>query len=182
MKKIMIAMLALLIMLPAYSFAQKGYAIDKGVIVIDGMASYVSAGGDLYGDDRVSVIALNPSLGYFIMPHLAMGVNFGFQKTSHGDDSDTKFAVGPSVAYFMGDANSTVYPFVAGTFLYSSDDDHHKQTDIKLKGGAAFMIAKNVAITGGAFYMIQSRTPEGADDSVSGNVFGVEFGVGIFVY
>jgi len=182
MKKTMIAVLALFIMLPACSFAQKGYAIDKGVIVIDGMASYVSAGGDLYGDDRVSVIALNPSIGYFIMPHLAMGVNFGFQKTSHGDDSDTIFAVGPSVAYFMGDANSKVYPFVAGTFLYSSEDDHHTQTDIKLKGGAAFMIAKNVAITGNAFYKMESQKWETADESESGNTFGVEFGVGIFIF
>jgi hypothetical protein len=182
MKKIMIAVLALFIMLPALAFAQKDYAIDKGVILVDGMASYTSAGGDLRGEERATTVYLDPSIGYFIMPHLAIGVNFGFWKMSQGDYSDSIFEIGPSVAYFLGDASSKVYPFVAGTFLYRSDDDEYTETDIKFEGGAAFMVAKNVAISGSAFYMMESRTPEDADDSVGGNTFGVEFGIGIFIY
>ena len=182
MKKTMIAMLALLIMLPAYSFAQKGYAIDKGVIVIEGSAYFESMGGDLRGDERATAMSISPGLGYFIMPHLMIGGFFSYYKYSHGDHSDSIFGVGPMAAYFLGNPDSKMYPFVSGSFIYTSDDEEYTSTDIKFKGGAAFMIHKHVAITGGVFYMMESYKPDGADESTSGNTFGIEFGISTFIY
>ena len=184
MKKTMIAVLALFIMLPACSFAQKGYAIDKGVMIVDGSAGYVSEGGDLRGDDRETTIFINPHLGYFIIPHVAIGASVNFEKWSKGDHSRTEYGIGPAAAYYLGDQNSKIYPFIRGAFLYKSSSNafDYTKTEIHLSGGAAFMIAKNVAITGGVFYMIESQKNDGADDSISGNTFGVRFGIAGFVY
>jgi len=44
------------------------------------------------------------------------------------------------------------------------------------------MIARNVALTGNAFYMLENLKPKDADQSASGNTFGVEFGVAAFVF
>jgi hypothetical protein len=182
MKNAMIAVLALFILLPACLFAQKGYAIDKGVMIVDGSAGFVSAGGDMWGDDRSTRLFLNPSLGFFVVPHLAIGATFDYMNWSDGDDSNSYFGFGPKVSYYFGDSDSKVYPFVAGSFFYFSWSDLYTQNDLKFEGGAAFMIAKNVAITGNAFYRIESQKWETADESESGNTFGVEFGVGIFIF
>ena len=187
MKKTMMAVLALFIMLPALVFAQKGYAIDKGVMIIDGSAGYFSAGGDLFesdGDGRITSLYINPHLDYFIVPHVAIGAAFNFGKWSHGDHSTTEYGVGPTAAFFLGNPNSKIYPFIRGSFFYdiTSNDLDYKRTIIRFSGGAAFMVAKNVAITGGAFYTIESNKEEGADESVSGNIFGITFGIAAFVY
>ena len=182
MKKIIIAVIAVLIMLPACSFAQKGYAVDQGVMLLDGSISFTSAGGDLRLDETETTFTINPVVGYFIIPHLAIGVGFNYTKYSWGDTDHTFLGVGPAAAYFLGDANSKMYPFVGGSFVYGSMSDEYTQTDIKFEGGAAFMIAKNVAITGAAFYMMESYKPDGADESISGNTFGIEFGISTFIY
>jgi hypothetical protein len=182
MKKIIIALIAVLIMLPAYSFAQKGYAIDKGVMLLAGSISFTSEGGDLRGDERATTFTINPAVGYFVIPHLAIGVGFNYTKYSYGDDDDTFLGIGPAAAYFLGDANSKMYPFVGASFVYGSVSDSYTKTDIKFEVGSAYMIAKNVAITGSAFYMLESYKPEGADESTSGNTFGIEFGVSTFIY
>lgn len=52
----------------------------------------------------------------------------------------------------------------------------------QFSGGAAFMLARNVALIGEAFYLIENLTPEEAENSVSGNTFGVRFGVAAFIF
>ena len=49
-------------------------------------------------------------------------------------------------------------------------------------GGAAFMIAKNTAITAGVYSLFESRKHEGTDDSIGGNAFGLEVGIDVFVF
>lgn len=182
MKKILLTFIILLFFLSTQSFAQADYAVDKGSFIIGGSASFSSFGGDIRGDDRVSIISINPLLGYFVIPNLAIGGTFSYTSYSWDDESNSSFGLGPSVAYFIGDQNSKTYPFIGGSFIYTSDDDDYTKTDFRFTGGAAFMIAKNVAVTGSVYYMMESLKYEGAEESISGNTFGIELGITAFVF
>lgn len=182
MKRAILVLLLVAFILPAYLFGQD-YAVDKGVIMIGGEAYYMSAGGeDLYGDERRTEMLFNPGIAYFIMPGLALGVDFMYYSWSHGDNDNSQFGVGPSVAYYLGDADSKMYPYVGAMLMYTSDADDY--TEMMYGGGAGvvFMVAKNVGISAQAFYLMQSYKPDGADDSLSGNIFGVMLGVDSFVF
>ncbi len=89
-----------------------------------------------------------------------------------------------------------MYPFLAGTVFVSRfiihalsvpqlgtlDPPDRTIVDIQPSGGAAFMIAKNVAITGEVFYRVNFTEFEGESDAVDTNEFGLRFGVAAFVY
>jgi hypothetical protein len=176
--------LALSLFMPIRTFAQKAYAVDKGSMLVGGSAGFTSIGGDAIDEDgdRVSVFVINPDLLFFVSPHVALGGAVSVVSVSFGGESNTTFGIGPTVGYYFGNENSKTYPFIKGRFIYTNDADDFSETDFQFEGGAAFMIAKNVALTGSAFYLIQSFKPEGADESISGNTFGIQFGIEAFVF
>ena len=175
-------MFCLFLSMPVFVLGQN-YPIDKGSIILGGTASFQSLGGeDLRGDDRTSLFTLTPQFFYFVAPNFSVGAILNYQSISRGDFSDSAIGIGPTVIYFFGDASSNTYPFLGASYIYTSDEDSYTKNDIRLMGGSAFMIAKNVSITGDVFYLIESYKSDNADDSVSGNTFGVEFGVTVFIF
>ena len=174
--------ICIFVFLPFLVGAQS-YPIDKGSMIIGGSAGFQSMGGEeLRGDERTTIFTIAPQFYYFVAPNISVGATLSYQSISRGDDSDSATGIGPGIFYFFGDENSKTFPFLGVNYMYTSDKDSYTKNDINLIGGAAFMIAKNVAITGSAFYMIESYSPDGSDESFSGNTFGVQFGVDVFVF
>ncbi|MGH7450440.1 MAG: hypothetical protein ACRENG_03785 [bacterium] len=182
MKHVIRIALVFVLFLPVRSLAQKAYAIDRGSMIVGGSAGFSSFGGDFRGKDRLTMISFNPNWLFFFAPHVAIGGTINFTSLSASGETDTFFGVGPSIMYFFGGAQSRTYPFMSGSFIYGRDNDDFTKIDLRLAGGAAVMIAKNVAITTGAFYVIESVKYEDTKKSINGNTFGVEIGITAFVF
>lgn len=189
MKKLTI--IALFLILPAFLFAQE-YAVDKGSMLVGGSAGFMSLSGDLYEDadeEGSTQFWVSPSVLYFIMPGLGVGADLNFSKYSQGDYSETEMGIGPTVAYFIGDANSSMYPFVSATYLFGTETDKydsqemkHTETSIMFRGGVMFMVAKTTGIGIAGFYDMDSRKHEDADEATKGNAFGVSVHIASFIF
>ena len=179
--------------------AQTAYAIDAGSFIANGSVSFTSVGGDDI-QDRVTLVSINPVLQYFPVAHLAVGGAFGFSYASGSDQenraSSHSIGVGPRVGYYFGTANSRVYPFLAGTLFVTRailgaielpqvgtlDPPDRTTLDLQPSAGAAFMISRNVAITGEAFYRVNFIEVDGENERTDMNEFGFRFGLAAFVY
>ena len=118
MKNILIILI--LLMLPVCLTSQD-FAVDKGSIGFGGGLGYVSMTGDLYEDvngDGMTVISISPNLLYFVVPNIGIGVQFGYTSTSWGDVSWSTFGVGPQIAYFIGDADQSIFPFISASYNF----------------------------------------------------------------
>lgn len=181
MSKVFYILFVLMFFLPFQLFSQD-YAVDKGSFILGGSAGFLSQGGDLTGDERVTTITLNPSIHFFVVPNFAIGADIVFLNVSVAGESGSIFSIGPSLGYFFGHKNSSAYPFLRGSFIFQSVSDSYTETDFKFGGGVVAMVAKNVGIVTEGFYMIQSLKPEGFDESISGNTFGVQMGIAAFIF
>lgn len=179
--------LLLLLSLPLTLSAQS-YATDQGSFILGGSASYSSQGGDLYENfdgDRVNTLTLNPYLLYFVSPGLGIGGELVLSRASQGDDDLTTVGVGPTVAYFFGDAAATVRPFVEAHASYVSvsfGENDANGWGIGGGGGAAFMLSPTVALTLQGVYEVQSLSADGLDEDVDGNEFRLEAGIAAFLF
>lgn len=175
-----------LLALPVGVSAQD-YATDQGSFVLGGTASFSSQGGDLHEDadgDRLNTLSLNPYVLYFITPGLGIGGELGVARATQGDDDATTIGVGPTVAYYFGEAASTVRPFVevhAGYQSISSDFFDASGWMVGGGGGAAVMLSPTVALTLSGVYEIQNVSVENFDD-VDGDEFRLEAGVAAFIF
>ncbi len=103
-------------------------------MLIGGMLSFSSQGGDLYSsqtydpydgsvvDDRITTIGIIPSLFYFISPGIGFGGDLSYNRMSQGDNSSTTWADGPKIGYFI-DSGSNTIPYVGGGVNYLSIGD-----------------------------------------------------------
>ena len=73
MKRICLFGLCICFFTASRLFGQKSYPTDSGSITLGGCAYVTSQGGDMLGDDRSTVIRVNPSIGYFIIQNFAIG-------------------------------------------------------------------------------------------------------------
>jgi len=171
----------LLVSLFGFASAQTG----AGAMWIGGTAGFASAGGDLYGaDERSTSISLDPVLDYFVAPNIFLGPVLSFDRYSHGDHSSTEFGIGATIGYTLGSGRGgSMIPFLKGQFAFTSSntknstEDKSSGTNIILGGGLLFPVAKHAGITVEVGYELDSVKPEGADESVSGNIIGVTVGV-----
>jgi hypothetical protein len=175
-----------LVALPAAVSAQ-GYATDQGSYVLGGTASFTSQGGDLHENldgDRLNTLSLNPYVLYFITPGLGIGGELGVARATQGDDDLTTIGVGPTIAYYFGDAASQVRPFIeahAGYESLSSDFFDASGWMVGGGGGAAIMLTPTVALTLSGVYEIQNVSVDGGGD-VDGDEFRFEAGVAAFIF
>ncbi len=178
----------LLVLAIAVPAAGQEYAIDKGSVLLDGTASITSQGGELYENaagDRGNAILLNPSVLYFVAPGLAVGGDLYVENASQGDISVTTIGVGPTIAYFFGDSDSSVYPFLGATVNYTSlsaDGFDASGFGFGLAGGADFMLTESVAITAQLDYSIENLSVDQADEAFTGNTLRVMLGVAAFLF
>ncbi len=184
MKKLLITTIILLMAVGSYA---ADYATDEGSMMLGGVIGFSAASGDLYIDDQSTIIFM-PSISYFIIPGLAIGPILNIISESEGDSSLTTLGLGLKGAYYIGDQDSSVYPYLGIAFTYNSismDDgtNETKMTGISIMpaGGIAIMLCDKISLNVELGYSIDSR---GADegDSVSGGVFQLLMGVSGYIF
>ncbi len=205
MKRFMIALLVLA--MAASAFAENPVA--KGMLFMDGAwtANFAKSGGDLWkdgNDDTPTYLQLNPTLGYFLAPGIAIGATVMFENWKWGDMKTTSFGAGPKIYWFptgknAEDPKGKVLPFLAGSFVYVQDkletpalleDEGTDETtttgyQARLSGGGVWMLTNGFGVHGEAYFELQNAkakyTPAGGTelegDGVSGNEFGIMIGV-----
>jgi hypothetical protein len=181
MRRILTIFCILFLLFSGATLAQKLYPIDQGSIQLSGSASITSQGYE-DSDDDLTTVQLNTVAGYFIIPNLLAGANLAFVHQSLGDESSTLFGIGPKVAYYFGDVDSQIYPYLTGSFLYFSLSDIYSETAFFIGGGAVFMAAEHIGFTAEAGYQFENYSPDGGGDSISGHTFGISFGIAAFLF
>jgi hypothetical protein len=177
------------------TFAQT-FPTDKGSCLIYGGFTFSSAGGDLYesSGNRVTTTQLNPSVGYFLTPGLALGGRFIYSRTSQGSASVTTWGIGPSILFFIdGDqSNANIkgesYPYVGLNFLYVSGSSKIGTHEYTVSGtmisfgvGLCHMLSNTVGITTEFGYQMDNMNPENGN-SENGNKFNIIAGIVAFLY
>lgn len=182
MNKLQPLLFVLLVLVSQSAIAQT-YPMDRGSFLVSGTAGFTSHSTS-YDDDagRTTSFAIRPNVQYFAAPGLALGGVLGFSYHKFDDNSHTTYSVGPAVNYYLGGPEKKVYPYVG---VQSSFNFSKERTDMsgKLLAGGVLMIAKNVGLTGEAFYNIFRVDFEEEDrDPMNDNAFGVTFGIAAFVF
>ena len=199
MKKLILALFAFALLLPEAAQAQT-YPVDRGSWIVGGAAGLTSSSAD-DDDGRSTSIFLNPNAQYFVRSGLAVGGHVTLSYSSQDNFSSTSVGVGPAVSFYFGSGARSVYPFVsAGTSVSSStisidrtfpgDIDLDRTTtsySFDVAGGAVFMVAKNVGVTGAVFYREQHFNLDADSDAVDDddfdiNSFGFRFGLRLFAF
>jgi outer membrane protein W len=186
MKKIILISLVLLLF-HSFAFSQD-FAVDKGSILFAGTASFSTSGGDLFenaDEDRMMSMSIEPSVSYFVIQNVGVGLRASYSRDSQGDYSSSAMGVGPSLAYFLGDAESNMFPFLGAGFLYLSttDDDYTLSgTDIAVVAGVLVPVKKNLGIMIDAGYHMMSLKHEDWDEAESGNMIMVGIGIAGILY
>lgn len=194
MKKLLLAAFAVFAFTSVNAQTEKGnwvfsgntsisFASTKAKVEVDGNES----GGELSS----SVFTLTPSLGYFVIDNLAVGLDLSYTSTKIDDDSvestTSSFAVLPMGTYFFeaGD-NFKPYVGVAGGLISTSsgDEDSNKSNGLAIrgKGGIAYFLNESIALDFSAQYVHTSqKNKENNDVVTNNNSFGVGFGFSIFL-
>lgn len=190
--------------LSASALAQR-YAFDQGSFRLAGSVSYANYGGALYQptvtttnlrieSDRATEFSFRPSVAYFILAGLAVGVEISYETFGQNDRNNvvtllsrTTWGVGPSVAYFFGDRQTSVFPFLSASYVYqsSSAEDFAQNAKTRSTGasarvaaGLAAMVGKQASLNFEAFFRMDSRNV----GKRSGNVFGIDIGASLFLF
>jgi outer membrane protein W len=186
MKKIILISLVLLLF-HSFAFSQD-FAVDKGSILFAGMASFSTSGGDLYENadgDRAMNITLEPSVNYFVIQNVGVGLKAQYSRDSQGDYTSSTLGIGPNLAYFLGDAESNMFPYLGAGFHYitnSVDDYTISGTDIAIIAGVLAPVKKNLGIMINASYHMMSLKHEDWDEAESGNIIMVGIGIAGMLY
>jgi len=165
------------------AYAQRSEATDKGAILISGMASFSSQGGDLFEDveeNRLTTIAIVPSVFYFVIPGLGIGADVSYNRQSQGDNAFYTLGAGPKVGYFF-DSGSNVIPYAAAGFGFITFGNGDSESGYIIKGGGGIMIRRgHLAVAIEAGYQYMSVDIEG--ESFSGNTIAVGVGFAGFLF
>lgn len=162
----------------APSASAQDYAIDQGSMIIGGSASLTSSSRSSFfsEDNRRIDLSIQPQVQYFVTPNWAIGGTTLFGVSNLGSserETDVFFGAGPAFSYYFGGEDSTVYPYLSTSALVlGGDRELYRGT---ASAGAAWMVSRNVALTGEGFL-------EADLEDTSNNIFGLRFGVRVFVW
>jgi outer membrane protein len=153
------------------------YPVGRGNLLIGGNATLTSS--KVEDSDRVTILAVSPSVGYFVADGLLVG---GSVSLAHvlNDGGGTSFSIGPEVGYFFGGPGARVLPFVQTGVSYATGEGGFSSLAADVSAGAVFMVARNVGLSAEAFGLFFSA--DGGDDPISGNTFGLRSGIVAFLY
>jgi hypothetical protein len=169
----------------------QNYATDRGVWLIGGTARITNF-RDIGNDASTFVLDLNPRVGYFVVPGLALTANLEYGHFSQDDAAVSTYGIGPGVTYYFRHRGATLNPFLSGRTLYI-----HRHVDADnvtaatndsftwlVAGGAALFLARNVAVTGEVFYSHDHFSNDFGDFSQSNDSeeYGTQFGVSVHVF
>ena len=143
--------------------------------------------GEEVGDDQeLSVFSITPSVGYFVMDNLSVGLDLTFSSTKVDDVTTSSTAIIPNASYFF-DAGEKFKPFVglgAGLVATSAgDDDINKSSGLAIRGtgGIAYFINESVSINFIVQYLNTNQKNKENSDLVTKNS-NIGAGIGFFIY
>ncbi|MBC8754781.1 porin family protein [Kordia sp. YSTF-M3] len=160
---------------------------EKGKWVISGSTSISYAttnltlefdGEEISDDTKGSIFSLTPSVGYFVINNLAVGLDLSF--ASANNDNGTTDVTTSSFSSILGgtyyfEAGDKFKPFVglgAGLISTSSgDDDSLKSNGLALrgKGGLAYFVNQSLSIDFSVLYLNTNQKNKENSDLVSKN-------------
>jgi hypothetical protein len=143
---------------------------------------YSSKGGDFYeiNGDKQTTLTITPTIDYFVMPDIFIGLSIGYMSTSIGDESESSMSIGPNVGYMYKGLTNKVVPFAQAGFRYL-DSDNISGSTIIIGFGLIIPASENAGVMIEAGYHFDSMEPEGATESYSGNKIQVGIGVAGFL-
>ena len=141
-------------------------------------------------DQKTSLFSVTPTVAYFIMDNLAIGVDLTFtsQKNDDGNDDITtsSFSAIPGATYFF-EAGDNLKPYIgAGVGVISTssgDDDSLKSNGLAIrgKGGLAYFLNESIAIDFSVQYLNTSQKNKEFDEfKVKNSSIGFGLGFSLF--
>jgi len=173
------------------SGAAQSHATDRGVWLLDGSASLVhtAASGSSSGSTGLGI---SGAVGYFLIPGVAVSANLQFAHSTASGSSSTLYGIGPGIAYYFGRGAHKVHPFLAVSALFAhqtlSSSGTSTATSHSLawvgSGGLVFLLARNVGVTGEAYYTQSHFTSSylGTSSTRTQKQYGTRFGLAVFIY
>lgn len=173
------------------SAAAQSHATDRGVWLLDGNASLVhnSTSGSSSGSTGLRI---SGAAGYFLIPGVAVSANLQFAHSTSSGSSSTLYGVGPGLAYYFGRGARKAHPFLAVSALYGHQTLSSSSTSTATlhsiawvgSGGLVFLLARNVGVTGEAYYTQSHFTSSyrGTSSASTQKEYGTRFGLAIFLY
>jgi len=180
---------------------------EKGSWVVGGsttigfnsVGTKVKADGDSYDGPKVSTFNFTPSVGYFVMDKLAVGLDLGYTSITTKDSdgefyedekvTNSVFTVLPTATYYFN-SGTKIMPYIGAGVGYGSNktkvDSYSYTVDgftWKAKGGIAYLITDKVAVDlGVSFNQFSNKEEEyGYEYKNIINTFGVGAGLSIFL-
>ena len=174
---------------------------EKGSWVIGGSttlgfnsaSSKIKAEGESYDGPKISTFNITPSVGYFAIDKLAIGVDLGYTSITTKIDSEKEksslFSVLPTATYYFK-SDSKLMPYLGAGVGYGSNKEEFENVSYttdglmwKAKGGVAYLITDKVAVDFGvSFNQFSSKEDDfGVDYKTVVNTFGVGAGLSIFL-
>jgi hypothetical protein len=175
------------------SASAQSYAMDRGVWTVAGTASvsHFSTLG-LGVDNGSTSISLFPSVGYFFLPRFLVAATLQYAHSWGNGSTSTGIGAGPRLAYYFGNGSASLHPYVTAAALVGSESrgfmgstSSYGWWSWRGAGGIALLLARNVAVTGEAFYgQLHYSLPvfAGQSSSNTSSSFGLSFGLSLFLY
>ncbi len=157
----------------------------EGIIEFGGTASFSSSTPVAAGTtgDATTIIALAPTVGYFLMDGIEIGVDpLAFSSVSYKSNTLSTIGFWAFGAYhFM--TMGTTYPYLQALVGYTSISNGGSGGGLAygVAGGAKFEIAGGLLLNAQASYKFYTYTPSGVDDRVGNNVLMVGVGISGFL-
>ena len=190
MRTTMIALGILAIAPPVPSASAQSYAMDRGAWTVGGTASVSHSAFGV--DNGATAISLFPSVGYFVLPGFLVAATLQYAHSSGSGNTSTGFGAGPRLAYYFGNGSASFHPYVAAAALIGSDSrtfmgwtGSSGWWSWRGAGGIAFLVARNVAVTGEGFYGQRTYDEVGVTGALvqrTNASFGLSFGFSLFLY
>lgn len=164
--------------------------LERGVWLIGG-TGWIYETHDIDDDSRRFVIDLNPQIGYFVIPQLAVHANLGFAYSSTTGGFSRSIAVGPGLSYYFGGPRSRVLPYLTARTLFvwsrsGPPDDASSVSRFRqwvAGGGVSWLVSRNAGLTAEALYqrsVLDQLAREGGDNNTE--IYGLRLGVTVFAY
>ena len=127
--------------------------ISKGALTIGGGGTYIGISEDTFdSNERLSIFALYPSIGYFASNSFNVGVQLVVASVSVGEDDVSLMAIGPQLTYYLSNPHnnesysSRAMPYVTASARFGqySDDRNTNFRTITLGAGITAMLARNI--------------------------------------
>ncbi|HEY0655642.1 MAG TPA: outer membrane beta-barrel protein [Chryseosolibacter sp.] len=156
-----------LLPIATFVFSHSSAQIQQGSWRVGGGASYTHASFE--SDNSYSSVSLSPSVSYFPIDHLSIGLAFPFSaskgKTGTGEYSNSRYSVGPQVRYYFPFGKWAFFPEVIYSFGktvsensgFSTGDPVLYKTEttfsaFRAGAGITYFLNDNVGVEGIIFY------------------------------